>query len=348
MRQISRINNLMKWMVVALDLLVLNLLISLYTVVGIGFVPEAVINHTRDIFIVYNLCYLFCVTLNPPILHMYKVRPDEIVRKVFFTVFWFAVLAEVCSGFIDRSMLDLTFNLLFFISLGVLVMFSRLSSRIFVKNMRKLGRNTRSVVFVGATSNMIELYHEMMGDPAFGYRLQGYFDDTKSPLFPDDIPWLGTIDQVTEYLDTPENQGVQYLYCCLPSSREKEIRTIINYCENHVVRFFSVPNVRNYLKRRMNMELLGDVPILYIREEPLQQMDNRFVKRTFDLVCSSLFLCTFFPIIYLVVAVIIKITSPGPIFFRQKRNGLDGREFYCYKFRSMKVNKLAEIGRAHV
>ena len=94
------------------------------------------------------------------------------------------------------------------------------------------------------------------------------------------------------------------------------------------------------------MELLGEVPILYIREEPLRQIENRLGKRLFDIVFSSLFLLIFFPFIFLVVATIIKITSPGPIFFRQKRNGLNGKEFYCYKFRSMKVNAQADTMQA--
>lgn len=94
------------------------------------------------------------------------------------------------------------------------------------------------------------------------------------------------------------------------------------------------------------MELLGEVPVLYIREEPLLLLDNRIIKRTFDLVCSTIFLCTLFPIVYIFVALIIKLTSPGPVFFKQKRNGLDGKEFYCYKFRSMKVNAQSDTLQA--
>lgn len=346
MRQISQINKVIKWLVVALDVLVLNFLLILFYVVGEKWIPDVVHFNVRDIFIIYNLCYLFCVTIHPPILQMYKVRPDEIVRRVFITVFWFAVLAEICAGFIDHSLLDLQINLIFFSLFGALLLASRLTSRFLVKQMRKMGRNTHAVIFVGATSNMLELYTEMMGDPSCGYRVQGYFNDVKSVLFPDEIPWLGEVKDVLPYLEASKNEKIQQLYCCLPSLRETEIRAIINYCENHVVRFFSVPNVRNYLKRRMNMELLGDVPILYIREEPLQQFDNRIIKRLLDLACSSFFLFTIFPFIYIIVAVIIKITSPGPVFFRQKRNGLNGKEFYCYKFRSMKVNTQSDTLQA--
>ena len=75
---------------------------------------------------------------------------------------------------------------------------------------------------------------------------------------------------------------------------------------------------------------------------PLYIRYNRIVKRTFDLMVSIIVLCTLFPLILLIVGLIIKLTSPGPIFFIQKRTGKDGKDFWCYKFRSMKVNKDAD------
>lgn len=116
----------------------------------------------------------------------------------------------------------------------------------------------------------------------------------------------------------------------------------MDYCENNFVRFYYVPNLRNYMKRAMNLELLGNVPILYIREEPLRQVSNRFVKRAFDVAVSGVFLCTLFPFVYLFVALGIKLTSKGPVFFIQERSGENGRTFGCIKFRSMRVNDDAD------
>ena len=71
-------------------------------------------------------------------------------------------------------------------------------------------------------------------------------------------------------------------------------------------------------------------------------MENRFLKRLFDIMLSGILLVKVFPVIYLIVGTIIKLTSPGPIFFKQMRTGLNGREFKCYKFRSMRVNDEAD------
>ncbi|MBP5716549.1 MAG: exopolysaccharide biosynthesis polyprenyl glycosylphosphotransferase [Bacteroidales bacterium] len=105
--------------------------------------------------------------------------------------------------------------------------------------------------------------------------------------------------------------------------------------------------MRNYLKRTMQMEILGSVPVLTIREDQLSgSLTNRIIKRTFDIVVSLLFIVTCFWWIYLIVALLTKIFQPGPVFFRQKRSGLEGREFVCLKFRSMKVNKASDDRQA--
>jgi putative colanic acid biosynthesis UDP-glucose lipid carrier transferase len=191
------------------------------------------------------------------------------------------------------------------------------------------------VIFVGGNENMQELYHEMIKDPTAGFHVLGYFAETPSTFLPEKNFYLGEPSGVIPFL---RNVGAENVYCSLPSAQSQIILPIINYCENHMIRFYSVPNVRNYLKRNMYFELLGNVPILSIRQEPLTQPENRLLKRAFDFVFSLLFLCTLFPIIYIVIGIAIKLSSPGPVFFRQKRSGEDGKEFYCYKFRSMRVN----------
>jgi putative colanic acid biosynthesis UDP-glucose lipid carrier transferase len=85
-----------------------------------------------------------------------------------------------------------------------------------------------------------------------------------------------------------------------------------------------------------------NIPIIARREEPLRSAWNQLAKRLFDLIFSGLVLLLVFPWIYILVAIFIKIQSPGPVFFKQERTGLDGKVFKCFKFRSMKVNKDAD------
>lgn len=215
----------------------------------------------------------------------------------------------------------------------------RLLCRRIIRMLRSVGRNSHRVVFVGANDTMNELYLEMQ-NPYYGYRIDGYFNDEVATEILQGCNYLGTVAEVEEYVNTHPN--IHQLYCSLPALRAEEIRRIIDACERNCVHFYSVPQVRNYLKRRMQMELVGLVPVLTLREDPLLSMRNRYAKRAVDIVISCLLLIPFWLLVYPVVAICTKIFQPGPVFFMQKRNGRNGEVFEMYKFRSMKVNNDAD------
>ena len=337
---------LLRWATICSDLVVLNVLLTVFYVFAQRLVPPAPHEEIHVVYFAFNVIYLFCVSWKKPVLYMRKVRPEQIVGRAFITVLWFAIFSFLIVNYLTDDAFSWEWALCFYPPLWIGVLISRLLMRAFISRYRRMGRNVRNVVFVGSGLNMIDLYGEMMGDPSTGYRVLGYFDDQPAEHFR--LPYLGTVADVIPYLKKMpiSPTAPPRLYCCLPSVRADEIVQLINFCENHLIRFCSVPNVRNYLRRSMRMELMGDVPVLYLREEPLRQPLNRFIKRAFDVAFSLTFLCTLFPFIYIFVAIVTKITSPGPVFFKQKRNGLNGKEFYCYKFRSMKVNKDADTLQA--
>ena len=223
----------------------------------------------------------------------------------------------------------------FFICLTVALILLRYTTRWMLWTLRSSGRNCQYVVLVGFSDNILELWSEMQ-NKIYGYHILGYFNDTPVENFANKMQYLGRIEDIHNYLQT---NRVHQLYCALPSSMAKQIVPIINTCEHTCCHFYSVPNVRNYLKRTMTMEVLGSVPVLSIRQDQLSNsLTGRIIKRTIDLIVSTLFLVTCFWWILLIVALLGKIFQPGPVFFCQRRSGLGGKEFLCIKFRSMKVN----------
>jgi putative colanic acid biosynthesis UDP-glucose lipid carrier transferase len=285
------------------------------------------------------VCYLPSIMLSPIILFNRLARVDQILVRVFwmmnFTVLFF-VLVLLITNFQEVSRWVVYFYLLSF----VLVFCSRLTIRNFLKRSRAWGKNTSTLVFVGWGYNIRALKREFTSNTATGYRILGYFNDVEVPEFSVSVPYLGTVADAVPYL---QEHHVDELYCSLSQERSSEIMFLINFCENHLVRFYSVPDVRNYLRRQMDYELMGNVPVLTLREEPLLRASNRFKKRVFDVVCSLAFIVLIYWWVYLIVAAIIKMTSPGPVYFKQLRNGMNGKEFTCLKFRSMRVN--ADAGK---
>lgn len=337
MQEVQRFNKVLKSCVLLGDLILLNLLLwGFEQFLGNRFWCENCGSILQGMALI-TLCYLLCNMHSGVILHRSVVRPEQIMVRVLRNMVPFVLLSVCILLLFHFEFSHSRLFGLFYIVLILVIVSYRLAFRYFLELYRKQGGNVRKVILIGSHENMQELYHAMTDDPTSGYRVLGYFEDFPSDRYPSDVSYLGHPQEVNNFLK--QNVGrVDQLYCSLPSARSAEIVPIINYCENHLVRFFSVPNVRNFLKRRMHFEMLGNVPVLSIRREPLELLENRIVKRTFDIVCSTLFLCTIFPFIYIIVGVAIKMSSPGPIFFKQKRSGEDGKEFWCYKFRSMRVN----------
>ena len=267
-----------------------------------------------------------------------------ITEKAEYNVFYFSILTGTVLSVGKFMNICSLFFPAYISTLFLLLSLFRLTFRDILKRFRSQGKNIRYVVLVGSTSNNIEMYHELSDDPSTGYKVNGYFDDKPNPEMPSQCCYLGRPEEVQNYLK--KNSYIHYLFCCLPSHRSEIIVPIINYCENHLVHFYSVPNLHNYLQNRVYFNMMGNVPYLSLRQDPLSRTENKLLKRTFDIVFSLLFLCTLFPIILIIVTIITKLTMPGPIFFRQKRNGLNDKEFYCYKFRSMKVNAEADTLQA--
>lgn len=294
--------------------------------------------------LIISFSYLVATGRNSVILHLRKVYAHQIVMKAFRNTVYFAVISGLAFSVLKYVRVDSYFYLTYICLCFLVVSAYRLVFSSSVKLYRRRGGNLRFVVLVGASTSNLELYHEMMDDSYTGYRVNGYFDFTPSDRFPEQCPYLGTPDEVPAYLKA--HPYVQHLFCGLPSVHRDYIIPIINYCENHLVHFNSVPNLHNYLQNRVYLNMLGDVPYLSLRRDPLSETANKVVKRTFDIVFSLLFLCTLFPLILLVVAILTKLTMPGPLFFRQKRNGLNDKEFYVIKFRSMKVNAEADTLQA--
>ncbi len=343
MTQIERSNKIMRTLAVSFDTIVINVLFLAFRAVWLRYNEPIVGDNLFMMMLSLTASYMLSASLGGIIFYYRAVRTDQVVRKsisniLLFLLVWLLVSSILNVGVgLNRPMA------LYFTVVAILVTAFRLSYRSVLKRQRDKGKHVCNVIYVGGGSNLVELYEEMAIQIATGYNVLGYFDKEPRNKFNSKCTYLGGLDEIQDFL---ANNHVDRVYCGLPSKYSDIILPIINYCEGHLIRFFSVPNFRNYCQRRVSLEMFSNVPLLTIREEPLSLPTNRFIKRVFDIVFSFCFLCTAFLPIYIVVGIITKITSPGPIFFRQKRHGLDGKEFYMYKFRSMKVNKEADTVQA--
>lgn len=313
---------------VMLDFMLINLLFVATCVIC----PEVRHEYTRTIWLLVNISYLPSLFWLSKIRSLRALHLDRIVFSSLQAVglhvlFFLSMLAFLKIDHIPTKAYVIFYGMCF-VSLPVLWIISRR----LLKHFRSKGRNVTKVVIIGTNATARRLQEEMLSDMGYGYSLFGCFDDKCSENFKG--KYLGDIDELDAFIK--ENE-IDEIYYTLSGENEKSLRTVTRIADNNVVQFYYVPQLSRYLNRGFELHKIGAVPILSGHRNPLKKFPNAFFKRAFDIVFSSVVLI-FSPIVFIPVAIAIKISSPGPVFFKQLRTGYRGRDFYCWKFRTMKVN----------
>jgi putative colanic acid biosysnthesis UDP-glucose lipid carrier transferase len=195
-----------------------------------------------------------------------------------------------------------------------------------------LGGNYRNTVIIGKNKKTEQLEMFFKDNPEYGYQLQEVFD-----LRGDDKV---EIEDCFEYIQ--KNQ-VDEIYSSVAELTNKEILKIIDFADNNLKILKFLPDNKEIYTKKLEFEYYGYLPILSLRKIPIQEPLNLFIKRVFDIIVSVFVIVGLLSWLTPILAILIKLDSKGPVFFKQKRNGLDYEEFFCYKFRSMKPNPTADL-----
>lgn len=326
-------DNSIRWMIMAGELLALNaaLLAMSYTYQSMGNVTTP---HYKRLMLLMSLVYILCDLQSNHHIYDRFVRGDQLLRSFLQSTTLFVVLSLMVMWVFRWPLMTWDFMLPFYGFIILFLCLYRWILRKCIRLYRKRGRNTMSVIFIGNINVASELYKKMENDPTTGFNVVGYFaDEARTKVT--DKNYLGKPEESLKYI---EEHQLHQVYCLLPSSQNDLINKIMHTCAQNIVRYHHIPDAFNYQRHTMALSLMDGTPVFSLHNEPLSLLGNRIIKRAFDFIASSIFLLTIFPIVYIIFGTLIKLSSPGPILFKQKRSGLNGEEFYCYKFRSMRVN----------
>ena len=230
-----------------------------------------------------------------------------------------------------------SFLAVFFISNTILTSIDRFFTRKLLRNMRRKGYNVRHTVFVGYSDGTDKFFDLVKENKHWGYNILGIFEDRK--INKDGLNYIGTISKLYDYLS--ENRDVDEIIITLEMKDYDKLKNIIDVCEKLGVRAQIIPSYYKYLPAKPYVEEVGGIPLINMRYIPLDNIFNKFMKRTIDII-GSLFALIIFSPIMLVVAILIKLSSKGDIIFKQERIGLNRNPFIMYKFRSMKIQDVNE------
>lgn len=283
---------------------------------------------TRPVWLLMNISFLLVEFITSHIHEQRVVFADRVMIETVRTVCIHLALFVAMMSFLELNTTLSTylgFYAIFFIGLGLWWIISRK----IIKRYRTLGFNFRRIVIIGGGSTSDRLINEMRSDAGYGYRVIGVFSNTK-PI--SDCTYIGCLDDVEDYVKT---NPIDEMYCTITD--ENCIAGMIKIADNNAVDFYYVPQFSKQVARKFELSSIGNVPVLALRPNPLNNAFNRWLKRIIDVIISSIVLILS-PIVLIPVSIGIKLSSPGPIFFRQKRTGYRGKNFWCYKFRTMRVN----------
>ena len=235
------------------------------------------------------------------------------------------------AGTIERSFaLSWWFGSLFMLIL------ERSAIRIAQSFLHARGYNARGYAIVGITPLGLELADRIDRTPQLGLRLAGFFEDRDASRLPEsataEIRNLGTIDDLVAQA---RDGTIATIYITFPMRAEDRIRSILDRLSDSTASVYIVPDFFVFEMLHSRWTNISGLPAVSVFENPLYGL-NGILKRAFDVAFASLILVAL-SLPMLLIAALVKLTSPGPVFFRQQRYGLDGREILVWKFRSMSV-----------
>ena len=311
------------------------------------------ISYGMDLFLIYFLAYEFFGNAIPYFNFIVFVTISWIilsVRSGFYEIYRFTHVTKIISlvvkqgvvfiliifgffGFYNTPSLPVStiFNYALLVMLFVALI--KLAIYYILKKYRLLlGGNVRKVVIIGLNQKTDQLRKFFIDNPVYGYKLYKTFDLRG--------PEKVSLEECLEYIST---EGIDEIYSSVSELGNKDLIKLIDYADNNLKILKFLPDNKEIYSKKLDFTYYGVLPILSMRRIPIDEPFYKFIKRSFDIVLSLIIIVGLLSWLTPLLGLLIKLESKGPVFFKQKRNGLDYQEFYCYKFRSMKPNPMAHL-----
>ncbi|MTG96574.1 MULTISPECIES: exopolysaccharide biosynthesis polyprenyl glycosylphosphotransferase [Myroides] len=312
----GRYSYLIRPLTISLDLILINVLATLtfdipnawlfHVFLSVGWIISAWISNFYDVY-----------------RHTRVVRILEKVVKQFALQF---VVVTSFNGFFERFAEPMTL-----ITYGVLIVITVTFSKFLIffslKYFRKvLGGNSRNIILIGEgkeISRLAKVFHKRKD---LGFRILGVYSDYLSD---------SKLDEIKTFILAHE---VDEIYVQFSIVQDEDYHELLEFADSNLIKLQYVPTQKQVLTHSLKVIYYDIVPVLPRRVIPLDKPYNKLFKRLFDLVFSLGVIVFILSWLVPIIAVLIKRESKGPVFFKQKRTGINDEEFYCYKFRSMAVN----------
>lgn len=278
----------------------------------------------------YIILYALCSLYTPKRMHGQRYEVLNIIKANSFGLLIFILMLYLLKQ-IDFSRVMI---FIFYVLNIVYEIAIRAALRMFLRHLRREGFNQKHIVLVGYSRAAESYIDRIRSFPQWGYHIVGILDDN----VPADTCYRGAkvIGRVADIEKTIQTNDLDEMVITLGLSEYAKLEDVVAVCEKSGVHTKLIPDYNNIIPTRPYTEDVQGLPVINIRRVPLSTMPNKFAKRAMDLVLGTVALIIFSPVM-LVTAIAVKISSKGPVIYKQVRVGLHNKEFEMYKFRSMCV-----------
>ena len=306
-----------------LDLTVVNLL-------SVFILPETFQTLSFHFFI--SLAWVI-LSMNIGFYEIYRyTKVIEIFGKIFKQYFLFLIVNFAYIGYFSKFS-DSSIILQFVSYSLILISLAKLFIYYFLRRFRVVfGGNFRKVVIVGNGKSVEQLVTFFNENPDYGYKLEHVFDLEENKKM-----------QIENCFTFVMQNEIDEVYCSLSDLTNTDVNRFVDFSDNNLKILKFLPDSKEVLSRNLIFDYYDYIPIISLRNIPLDETKNKFVKRLFDILFSLIIIVGILSWLIPILFILIKLESKGPIFFTQRRNGLNYKEFYCYKFRSMRLNDIADL-----
>jgi putative colanic acid biosynthesis UDP-glucose lipid carrier transferase len=307
---------------------------SLYvTIIFFGIVFD---RSSEAIIIVAVLCLILVQAPREVTTQLTSARIASVMDVIFRWLLLLAVMLAI--GYVTKSLTDYPRRifLTWAVVTPVALIFSTLAMQEVMHHFLMNAFDNRSAIFAGYNNSSLELARRLKNNPAMRLQVSGFFDDRSSDRLgiEPDAKLVGTLSDLSAYV---KEHGTDVIFIALPIRHVKRVMNLLDDLRDTTASIYYVPDVFVFdLIQARSGEIHG-IPVVAMCETPFYGYRG-VTKRLTDIGLSVVILLLFLPVL-LLVAVLVKVSSPGPIIFKQRRYGLDGREIGVYKFRTMTVTE---------
>ena len=257
--------------------------------------------------------------------------PVEIISKILKQCSLFSLLTIAYFPFMQEVVFNENAVLLYIIFCTTLVIIFKFLLFYYLKKYRIItGSNYRNVVIIGHTEESVRLKELFEERNDYGYRFFGYFSNkSKSPEV------SGNLEDLKAFV---LNNKIDEIFSSLEEMTNDQTINMVEFADSNKINIKFIPGSKEIFSKNLKVNYLEMFPVLTIQKTILHEPSIKTLKRTFDIIFSLIIIVFLLSWIIPILAILIKLESKGPVFFRQGRPGLDENEFFCYKFRSMKLN----------